>query len=210
MDTDQLPPTQKGRHYETRALALREFAGLRFDDEPLDPFALAKYAKLMIPSFEEIEGLSEITRKQLLEIGKDDWSGGAASIKLPNGWRLIILNPNHGKNRHNATLMEEVSHVFLGHKPSRLAIESKNKEGKTIARDYRQEIEEEAYGTGAAALLPYTAIKRMAQDGMTVAQIARHFNVSRALVEFRLKISRLWDSYKEHVLQKPALQKPAR
>jgi len=199
MDTDQVPPTQKGRHHETRALALREFAGLRFDDEPLDPFALAKYAKLMIPSFEEIEGLSETAKRQLLEIGKDDWSGGAASIKLPNGWRLIILNPNHGKNRHNATLMEEVSHVFLGHKPSRLAIENKNKEGKTIARDYRQEIEEEAYGTGAAALLPYTAIKRMAEDGMTVAQIAGHFNVSRALVEFRLKISRLWAVYRENV-----------
>jgi Zn-dependent peptidase ImmA (M78 family) len=95
--------------------------------------------------------------------------------------------------------MEEVSHVFLGHKPSRLAIKNTNKDGKTIARDYRQEIEEEAYGTGAAALLPYTAIKRMAEDGMTVAQIARHFNVSRALVEYRLKISRLWNTYKDNV-----------
>jgi len=199
MDSYQLPPTQKGRHHEIRAMALRDFAGLRFDDEPLDPFALAKYAKLMIPSFDEINGLSETTTKQLLEIGKDDWSGGAASIKLPNGWRLIILNPQHGKNRHNATLMEEVSHVFLGHKPSRLAIENTNKDGKTIARDYRQEIEEEAYGTGAAALLPYTAIKRMVLEGMTVAQIARHFNVSRALVEYRLKISRLWSTYKENV-----------
>ena len=199
MDTDQIPPTQKGRHHEIRALALRDFAGLRFDDEPLDPCALAKYAKLMIPSFDEIDGLSEVTRRQLLEIGKDDWSGGAASIKLPNGWRLIILNPQHGKNRHNATLMEEVSHVFLGHKPSRLAIKNTNKDGKTIARDYRQEIEEEAYGTGAAALLPYTAIKRMVLDGLTVAEIARHFNVSRALVQYRLKISRLWNSYKENV-----------
>jgi len=190
-------------------MALREFAGLRFDDEPLDPFALAKYAKLMIPSFDEIEELSEATKRQLLETGKDDWSGGAASVKLPNGWRLIILNPNHGKNRHNATLMEEVSHVFLGHKPSRLAIKNTNKEGKAIARDYRQEIEEEAYGTGAAALLPYTAIKRMAEDGMTVAQIARHFNVSRALVEYRLKISRLWNTYKDNVFGGSGLERPA-
>jgi len=205
MDTDQLPPTQKGRKHEVSALALREFAGLRFDDEPLDPFALARYANLVVASFTEIqELLSEATVKQLLDAGKDDWSGGAASHKLPDGRRLIILNPTHGRNRHNATLMEEVSHVFLGHKPSRLAIENKNKEGKTIARDYRQEIEEEAYGTGAAALLPYTAIKRMAEDGMTVAQIAGHFNVSRALVEFRLKISRLWTTYKDNVLQRPA------
>ena len=202
MDSDKLPPTQKGRHQEVRALALREFAGLRFDDEPLDPFALAKYAKLFVAPFEMIERLSEETKKHLLGDGKDLWSGGAASAKLPNGQRLIILNPTHGKNRHNATLMEEVCHVFLGHKPSRLAIKNTNKEGKAIARDYHAEIEEEAYGTGAAALLPYTALKRMVGEGKTAAEIAKHFNVSRALVEYRIKISRLWDSYKENIFKK--------
>ena len=204
MDTDQLPPTQKGRKHEISAMALREFAGLRFDDEPLDPFALAAYAKLFVATFEDIEGLSLATREHLLEGGKDLWSGGAASAKLPDGSRLIILNPTHSRNRHNATLMEEICHVFLGHKPSRLAISNTNNEGKTIARDYNVEIEEEAYGTGAAALLPYTAIKRMATEGLTTAQIARHFNVSRALVDYRLKISRLWEIYKENVLQRPA------
>jgi hypothetical protein len=95
--------------------------------------------------------------------------------------------------------MEEVSHVFLGHKPSRLAIENRNTEGKTIARDYNRDIEEEAYSTGAAALIPYTALKRFVYSGKTAAQIARHFNVSRALVEYRIKISRLWDAYSENI-----------
>lgn len=199
MNTDDLPPTQKGRHHEVRAQALREFAGLRFDDEPLDPFALARYAKLLVATFEDIQGLSAETRKHLLEDGRDLWSGGAASAKLPDGSRLIILNPTHARNRHNATLMEEICHVFLGHKPSRLAIKNTNREGKAIARDYHAEIEEEAYGTGAAALLPYTAIKRMAGEGKTAAEIARHFKVSRALVEYRLKISRLWDLYKANL-----------
>ena len=185
-----------------RARGLREFAGLRFDDEPLDPFALARYAKLFVAPFEAIEQLSEETKKHLLEDGKEMWSGGAASVKLPDGQRLIILNPTHGRNRHNATLMEEVCHVFLGHKPSRLAVKTKNKKGETIARDYHQEIEEEAYGTGAAALIPYTALKRMVKEGKTAAEIAKHFNVSRALVEFRIKISHLWDSYKENIFRK--------
>lgn len=127
------------------------------------------------------------------------WSGGAASHKLPDGRKLIILNPTHSRNRHNATLMEEISHVFLGHKPSRLAIETKNKEGKVIARDYNADIEEEAYSTGAAALVPFTSLKRFVYDGKTIAEIARHFNVSRPLVEYRIKISRLWDAYKENV-----------
>ena len=196
---NELPPTQKGRHHEIRAKGLREFAGLKNDEQRLDPFELAKYANLLVVTFEEIKGLSEEARRHLIGTGKDKWSGGAASRKLPDGRKLIILNPTHGKNRHNATLMEEISHVFLGHKPSRLAIETKNKDGKTIARDYNADIEEEAYSTGAAALVPYASLKKLVKDGMTAAQIARHFNVSRALVEYRIKISRLWDSYKDNI-----------
>lgn len=190
-----LPPTQKGRHHEIRALGLRVFAGLTRDDHPLDPFELARYAKLLVVPFEQIAALSSESRSHLLGGGKDAWSGGAASHRLPDGRKLIILNPTHGKNRHNATLMEEISHVFLGHSPSRLAIEARNSKGEIIARDYNHSIEEEAYGTGAAALVPYTALKRMVGQGKTINEIARHFCVSRALVEFRIKVSRLWDDY---------------
>ena len=202
MTLRDLPPTQKGRHHEIRALGLREFAGLKGDDERLDPFELARYAKLFVASFDDIEPLlSEATKRHLLGEGKDSWSGGAASVALPSGERLIILNPAHPKTRQHATLMEEVCHVFLGHKPSRLAIENTNKEGKTIARDYNQSIEEEAYSTGAAALVPYTALKRMVNAGRTSQEIARHFYVSRALVEYRIKVSRLWETYKARVFQ---------
>jgi hypothetical protein len=194
-----LPPTQKGRNYELRAQALREFAGLKRDDQPLDPFELARYAKLLVVTFEEIVGLSEQTIKHLISEGKDLWSGGAASHKLPDGRKLIILNPTHSRNRHNATLMEEISHVFLGHKPSRLAIKGRNNDGKAVARDYNADIEEEAYSTGAAALVPYAALKQYVHQGKTAAQIARHFNVSRALVEYRIKVSRLWDAYKNNI-----------
>ena len=196
-----MPPTQKGRHFELRALGLREFAGLRRDDERLDPFSLANYAKLLVVTIDDVNGLSEVSRNHLLGDGKELWSGGAASIPLPNGLRLVILNPSHGRNRQHATLMEEVCHVFLGHQPSRLAIENKNKEGKTIARDYNHSIEEEAYSTGAAALVPYAALKRMVNEGKTIQEIARHFYVSRALVEYRIKVSRLWDTYVAMVFQ---------
>ncbi len=197
----ELPPTQKGRHFELRALGLREFAGLSRDDERLDPFSLANYAKLLVVTIDDVNGLSEVSRNHLLGDGKDLWSGGAASIPLPDGLRLVILNPLHGRHRQHATLMEEVCHVFLGHKPSRLAIENKNKEGKVIARDYNHSIEEEAYSTGAAALIPYTALKRMVNEGKTAQEIARHFYVSRALVEYRIKVSRLWDTYVATVFQ---------
>ena len=196
-----LPPTKKGRHHEIRGQGLRAFAGLTSDDERLDPFELARYAGLLVPSFEEIDGLSDEAREQLLDVAKDRWSGGAASIKLPNGKKLVILNPTHARTRHMATLMEEISHVFLGHKPSRLAVETRDKQGNTLARDYNADIEEEAYSTGAAALVPYAGLKRFVESGKSSAEIARHYNVSKALVEYRIKISRLWDTYKEKLFQ---------
>lgn len=201
MDTSELPPTRKGRDYEIKAMGLRDFAGLKRDDDSLNPFELARYAKLLIASFEQIEPfLSEESKAHLLFDGKDSWSGGACSQVLPGGQKLIILNPTHGENRQNATLMEEICHVFLGHKPSRLAIESYNKQGKVVARDYQHEIEEEAYSVGAAALVPFAALKRFVERGKTSREIARHFNVSRELVEYRMKVSRLWEEYKMKVV----------
>jgi len=202
VDPTELPPTRKGRHHEVRARALREFAGLRRDDQRLDPFKLAQYAKLFVASFEQIEPLlTEETRAHLTGSGKDAWSGGAASHTLPDGKKLIILNPTHGRNRQNATLMEEICHVFLGHKPSRLSVERRDKHGRIIARDYNESIEEEAYGTGAAALVPYTALRRMVESGRSSREIARHFYVSPALVEYRIKVSRLWATYQERLFQ---------
>ncbi|MBC7931013.1 MAG: ImmA/IrrE family metallo-endopeptidase [Rubrivivax sp.] len=196
MDTEKLPPTFKGRQYEIRALGLRDFAGLRRDDEPLDPFELAHFARLMVINFDEIMGLSQETREHLLGVGVNDWSGGTSSRPLPNGWRLVILNPKHGRARNNATLMEEVCHVFLGHKANRLSIVAQNKEGKTVARDYNEADEEAAYAVGASALVPYSGMQRMVERGKSSIEMARHFQVSRELIEYRMKVCRLWADYR--------------
>lgn len=196
MDTLNLPPTRKGRNYELHALGLREFAGLRRDEERLDPFELARYAKLLVASFEQIEPfLTAETRGHLLGEGRDNWSGGACSQPLPDGRKLIVLNPTHTKNRQNATLMEEICHVFLGHRPSRLSVKRRNSNGEIVARDYNPLIEEQAYSIGAAALVPYSALRRFVEQGRTSREIAAHFNVSYQLVEYRIKVSRLWRDY---------------
>ena len=107
-----LPPGEKWRNFELKALGLRDFARLRID-QPLNPFDLARFANLIVVRFEQVEGLSESAREHLLGAGSESWSGGACS--LPNGLKLVILNPTHGRSRTNATLMEEICHVFLGH-----------------------------------------------------------------------------------------------
>jgi IrrE N-terminal-like domain len=128
-------------------------------------------------------------------------------------------------------LMEEVAHVFLGHRPNRLAAivdptskasrgritgeaadplpESLSqrkggaeqssdpaKSGKLLARDYNQTDEEAAYAVGAAALVPYGALRRLVMKGRTSHEIARHFLVSRQLAEYRIKVTHLWADYK--------------
>ena len=225
-----LPPTEKRKQFELRALALRDFAGVK-PDEALDPFALAEFARLLVVDFDQIKDLSAESREHLLGDGMNDWSGGACSRPLPNGWRIVILNPAHGVQRNRATLMEEISHVFLGHRPNRLAVviedagelresEKENKresdaqalsphprllpkgEGtetrrKILTRDYNKSDEEEAYAVGAAALVPYAALRRLVFAGRTAEEIARRFRVSTPLAEYRIKVTHLWAAYKD-------------
>jgi hypothetical protein len=145
--------------------------------------------------FDRIKGLSEKTRKHLLGAASEEWSGGASSRPLPDGRRMVILNPKHGPARTNATLMEEISHVFLGHQPTRLKVAVHDQRGRLRSRDYRKADEEAAYATGAAALVPYSALKRFVLEGRTSSEIGKHFRVSRELVEYRLKVTRLWRTY---------------
>jgi len=92
--------------------------------------------------------------------------------------------------------MEEICHVFLGHQANRLAILANDEHGKTLARDYHKADEEEAYATGAAALVPYGALRRLILKGREATEIAKHFRVSKDLIEYRLKVTRLWRTYK--------------
>jgi len=196
-----LPATEKRKQFELRALGLRDFAGVR-NEEALDPFALARFARLLVVDFDRIQGLSPESRAHLLGDAADEWSGGACSQPLPNGWRLVILNPAHGPSRNRATLMEEVAHVFLGHRPNRLAALARNgspgesQSRKIVAREYNHADEEAAYAIGAAALVPYAALRRMVIEGRSGNEIARRFGVSRQLAEYRIKVTHLWPEYK--------------
>ena len=191
----ELPPGEKWRQFELNALGFRDFARVP-PDAALDPFRLAKFANLLVVGFDQIRDLNKEAREHLLGSGSEKWSGGACSHPLPDGRRIVILNPNHGRMRTNATLMEEIAHVFLGHQPSRLKIVAESVGGRTISRDYRTADEEAAYATGAAALVPFSALRRFVLEGQTALQIAKHFHVSRELIEYRLKVTRLWRTYR--------------
>ena len=189
-----LPPGEKWRNFELKAIGLRDFARVR-TDQPLNPFELARFANLLVVRFDEVAGLSENARAHLLGPASENWSGGACT--LPNGMKLVILNPTHGRSRTNATLMEEICHVFLGHQPNRLSVVTRDERGKVMNRDYRKADEEEAYGVGAAALVPYASLKKLLLQGKTSTDIAAHFRVSPELVEYRMKVTHLWREFKD-------------
>ena len=193
MSFTDLPSGQKWRTFELKALALREFARVK-PDAPLDPFTLARFANLIVIDLDQVKELSDSARQHLLGSAADHWSGGACS--LPNGMKLVILNPTHGRARTNATLMEEICPVFLGHQPNRLSVVTKDERGRVLNRDYRKADEEAAYGVGAAALVPFAALRTFVYRDKNAVEIAKHFRVSRELVEYRLKVTHLWEMYK--------------
>jgi hypothetical protein len=77
---------------------------------------------------------------------------------------------------------------------------------QVAARDYNHDNEEAAYATGAAALVPYAALRRFVMAGRTAEHIARHFHVSRQMVEYRIKVTHLWAEYRSLQLTKPKRQ----
>ncbi len=186
-----LPATRLGRQFERKAIRIRQFAGVGYL-EPLDPYELAAKVKLRVVSLEDLSELSEQARIHLTTVDANAWSGGATPI-LPDGSRLVILNPTHSRRRHAATLMEEICHVLLGHKADRIG----GNETSGLNRDYESERECEAYGVGAAALLPYHAVSEWLNRGQGTREIARRYGVSTALVEYRAKIVGLWPKLKE-------------
>jgi len=198
----EIPVGQKWQEFEFKAMGLRDFARVR-PNAPLNPFVLASFANLLVVEIDQIEGLSKESKEHLLGAAAEEWSGGACSKPLPNGLRIVILNPKHGPTRTNATLMEEICHVFLGHQPNRLSVVLDDEHNKSLARDYKKADEEAAYATGAAALVPYAALKKAVLDGKTSAQVASHFRVSRSLVDYRMKVTHLWKTYKSAHSEQP-------
>lgn len=113
-----------------------------------------------------------------------NWSGMCIPCE---GTILVVFNDSHPPRRIRATLMEEFFHLWLGHEPTRLKVFA-NGDSK---RDFNRAKESEAYGSGAAALLPYRALRSVLEKGLSIPAIADHFLVSEQLVEFRIRVCKL-------------------
>ena len=118
---------------------------------------------------------------------------GCASHHPETNEPLILLNCGRPVRRRTATLMEELAHLLLKHKPTRIELDPRL---GILRRSYDREQEHEAYDMGAALLLPKQRIQRDVKDEqLSLDQIAEAHSCSEELVAFRVRRLRLWNRY---------------
>jgi len=179
-----LPPNPKRWEHEHNALDLRHELALPLPNRLDISAAFGLLPEVHVCSNRELD-VEDRFREHFTGARSGHWSG--MCVAYPNGITLVLYNANHPETRTRATLMEEFFHLWLGHRPDRLRVFS-NGEGN---RDFDGGKESEAYVSGAAALVPYQALKAMLSSGLAVHEIADHFLVSEALIEFRIRVTKL-------------------
>jgi hypothetical protein len=174
-------------------MELRLLSGVK-PDSLIDPAVLAERVGLcLVDATAVLEGFSPADRNHLLVTASDSWSGGVYPNPLPNGKLICILNPNHHRRRNRITLMEEVVHIHRRHKPSGL----RDVMPGLRVREYHKDLETEAYGVGAAALLPWEQLYHKLNAGTPIEELAEAFDVTEALVQYRINVTGATNLYRE-------------
>lgn len=179
-----LPPNPKQWDNEHNGLDIREDMGLSVDDPLHCVDAVALLPDAVVMSHGEIPAAACHLETLRADRGRA-WSGLA--ITLPDGLHLIIYNDAHSPARIAVTVMEEFFHIWLGHPPTRV----RNLDGAGSLRSYDKSVEDQAFGSAAAALIPYSALKERTRSGVSAKLIADEYGISEELVRFRQKVTRL-------------------
>jgi len=185
-----LPFTDLGRRIEKRAVALKN----ELDVGPygaVDPYEVLPRVPARLVSRDFFGSLPPRTQKVLFNRCADEWSAVALGAPPGDEVERIMLNPTHHPRRRRVSLMEEIVHLLRDH--PRVVLEPGGEE-KTWGRTYDEAVEREAFAVGAACILPYRGLFRALNDrGETVAALARRHDVSKAYVEYRIKLSGLYN-----------------
>ena len=192
-----LPFSQRAKVWEPPAQQLRTMVRGANREIRFDPFELAPRVGLTVQEC-KFTGLTAEETAHLRNSGALRWSGGVFPVPLPDGSKLCMLNPLQSPRRCRITLMEEISHCYLGHEPTALVINSQG----LLIRDFKKKQEEEAYGVGAAVLLPWMFFFPRLNGGMSIEELSEVFDVTTQLVEDRIKVSGATALYRSRCLRK--------
>jgi Zn-dependent peptidase ImmA (M78 family) len=150
----------------------------------LDPFRLADEVPAHVFYPEDL-----VPADLALRARSVNWDG--FGFCLPEEDHLfVLLNPARPKTRTCATLLEEISHYLLRHKPSRLFHDPLT---GLLRREFDPAQEQEAYDLGSTLLLPKELIQQHVKVVRgTSSDLASMCGCSIDYVEFRVKRCRLW------------------
>jgi hypothetical protein len=173
---------------EREAAAVRWRLGLGPLDR-LDPMRLAEHVPARVFSPEDFG--DDALARRLRHVA---WDG--LSFTLPGERTLVVvLNPERPATRRTATLMEELAHALLEHRPTR--IEPDPATG-VLRRSFDPAQEREAFEFGATLLLPRELLAAELRARRPAYAVARRHGCSEALVLFRVRrlgLSRRYDAY---------------
>ena len=115
--------------------------------------------------------------------GNSGWSG--ASFEC-DGQPIILYNCHHSDARNESTIMHELSHIILGHKPN---IDERLKHLGLILRSYDDIHENEANWLGACLQIPFDGLVSAILRNKSYEDIASQYGASVDMVKFRINTS---------------------
>ena len=179
-----LPFSKRAKDWEPHALKLRAMVRGGSTQSRFDPAELAPEVGLTVVEV-RFQGLTADELRHLRTKGRSHWSGGVYPEPLPDGSHLCMLNPDDPPRRNRITLMEEICHRYFHHQPTKLVV----REDGLLIRDFNDSQEKQAFGVGAAVLMPWSLFFPRLNTGMSAVELSDEFDVTSQLVEYRIKIT---------------------
>ena len=165
---------------EKTSAEIRSNIGLNLS-ESFTPKLFANHLGIQVWSPEDVPELSRSSLKQLTVNDKETWS--AVTIRVKDN-TIIIVNSAHARTRQRSSLSHELAHLILDHTPDRIDL---SPQGHLLLSSFEREHEEEADWLSATLLVPRVGLLSMYRITEDLADLAKHFEVSPALLEWRLR-----------------------
>jgi Zn-dependent peptidase ImmA (M78 family) len=180
---------------ERAAEKFRKDLGLR-EDHPLESLRL-DVEGVEIVRLRHTNCLDDATVRKLSTQACDEWSAMSVPLDTAHERWVVLLNDCHTLERQRVTVLEEIWHILLGHKLTKIA-----KIADSYGRTYDKAEEHDAYYLASATLLPRNAIAKAVLRKQTSEEIAEQFGTSPELVDYRIKRLGLW---RDHIGKRVAL-----
>jgi hypothetical protein len=162
---------------ERISLSVRAELGLTVHDR-LDCHDLATQMGVPVVSLPELRRYGARPESVAQLLASD--AGFSALTVCAGTRRLIVHNPHHPPGRRANSLAHELSHIILEHPPVPPL-------GSGGCRRWDAQLEAEADWLAGALLVPRDGALAWLRRGRNIADGARHFGVSRALFQWRVR-----------------------